>query len=144
MNSMHTLFIFFRFCSYQFLIALSVHRVSSSIPTPCTFQYLKSWKYEQKLRYITDIRCTDIRNRSKDSIHAILKSESNISYKILSAQRHVYTYIICSPLITTNIFLSELFNALLPTHTFFPLSSVCGNFILLITNDLMFLDFRRT
>jgi len=37
-----------------------------------------------------------------------------------------------------------LFNALLPTHTFLPLSSVCGNFILLITNDLMFLYFHTS
>ena len=68
----------------------------------------------------------------------------NLSYKVLS-ERNVCTQSICCPLITTNMFGSELlFNALLPTHTFFPLSSVCGNFILLITNDLMFLYFHTS
>jgi hypothetical protein len=36
-----------------------------------------------------------------------------------------------------------LFNAFLPTHTFLPFSSVCGNFILLITNYL-FLYFHTS
>jgi len=46
---------------------------------------------------------------------------------------------------STNMFGSELlFNAFLPTHTFLPLSSICGNFILLITNDLMFLYFHTS
>ena len=69
----------------------------------------------------------------------------NLSYKVLFTERNVCTQSICRPLIITNMFGSELlFNALLPTHTFLPLSSVCGNFILLITNDLMFLYFHTS